>query len=139
MRLTIPKELYERMIAHCVADLPNEACGFLAGREDTVEEIFLLTNAAASPVYYRPDDKEMLAAMNHIDDTGMSLVGIFHSHVASPARPSSTDIRDAHYPDTVYLIVTLMSEAPDAKGYLIHKKDWKDETGEVEEVELVIS
>lgn len=139
MKLTIPKDIYEQMIAHCVADLPNEACGFLAGRDGSVDEIFVLINAAASPVYYRPDDKQMLAAMDRIDDSGKSLLVIFHSHVASPAIPSSTDIRESHYPGTVYLIVSLMDEAPQARGYLIHKQDWKDESGEIEEVELVIS
>ena len=81
----------------------------------------------------------MLAAMNQIDDSRKSLLAIFHSHVASPPVPSSTDIREAHYPDTVYLIVSLMDETPTARGYLIHKEDWKDETGVIEEVELVIS
>lgn len=139
MRLTIPKGIYDQMTAHCEADLPNEACGFLAGRGEAVDEIFVLTNAAASPVYYRPDDKQMLAAMNRIDESGKSLLAIFHSHVASPPSPSSTDIREAHYPETVYLIVSLMDEAPTARGFLIHKQDWKDDSGEIEEVELVIS
>lgn len=139
MKLTIPKDIYARMIAHCAAGLPNEACGFLAGRDGSVDEIFVLTNAAASPVYYRPDDKQMLAAMNQIDDSGRSLLAIFHSHVASPPAPSSTDIREAHYPGTVYLILSLMDEPPTARGYLIHKQDWKDESGVIEEVELVIS
>ncbi len=139
MRLVIPSHIYQQMVGYCVEELPNEACGFLGGKDEHVGEIYLLTNAAASPVYYRPDDKEMLAAMNDIDETGSTLVGIFHSHVASPPRPSSTDVREAHYPDAVYVIVSLMGQVPETRGYLIHKQDWKDETGEVEEVELVIS
>jgi len=81
----------------------------------------------------------MIAAVNDIDNLDKELVGIFHSHVASAPVPSPTDRREAHYPDAVYLIVSLMdTDAPLTKGYLIKKADWRDETGEVEEVELVI-
>ena len=67
-------------------------------------------------------------------------MAIFHSHVASPPNPSPTDRREAHYPDAVYLIVSLMDmDNPLTKGWLIKKKDWRDENGEVIEVDLVIS
>ena len=128
------------MIDHCRAGLPNEACGFLGGRDGTAERIYKLTNAARSPVYYRPADKEMIAAMNDIDEKGTELVAIFHSHVASPAYPSPTDIREAHYPDSVYVIVSMANQyEPDARGYLIQKEDWRDENGRVEEIELMLS
>ncbi|MBW3590080.1 MAG: M67 family metallopeptidase [Actinobacteria bacterium] len=140
MKLTIPKNIYEQMIDHCRAGLPNEACGFLAGRAGAVERFIPLENAAASPVYYRPDDKQMIAAMREIDDGDLELSAIFHSHVASAPRPSVTDIREAHYPDSVYLIVSLVDLSnPEARGWLIQKEDWRDESGQVEEVELVLS
>lgn len=128
------------MIDHCIRGLPNEACGFLGGRHGVAGKIYPLTNAAASPVYYRPADKEMLAAMTDIDDQGLELVCIFHSHVASAAYPSTTDIREAHYPDAAYLIVSLIEMSdPVSRAYMIRKKDWRDTTGDVEEIELVIS
>ncbi len=140
MKLTIPRDIYDQMVDHCKAGLPNEACGFLGGRSGVVERFIPLDNAAASPVYYRPNDKQMIAAMRKIDDGGLELSAIFHSHVASPPRPSVTDIREAHYPDSVYLIVSLIDQSePEAQGWLIRKKDWRDETGKVEEVELVLS
>ncbi len=140
MKLTIPRDIYDKLIDHCRAGLPNEACGFLAGRSGVVETFIPLDNAAASPVYYRPNDKQMIAAMRDIDDAGLELSAIFHSHVASPPRPSVTDIREAHYPDSVYLIVSLIDLSnPESQGWLIRKNDWRDETGEVEEVELVLS
>jgi [CysO sulfur-carrier protein]-S-L-cysteine hydrolase len=127
------------MVEHCKSGYPNEACGFLGGADRVVEKLYPLPNAAASPVYYRPGDKEMIAAINDIDNQDKELVGIFHSHVASAPYPSPTDRREAHYPDSVYLIVSLLDmDAPLTRGYLIRKADWRDESGEVEEVELVI-
>jgi proteasome lid subunit RPN8/RPN11 len=139
VKLRIPQDIYEGMIEHCKKGYPNEACGFLGGSDGVAEKLYPLPNAAASPVYYRPGDKEMIAAVNDIDNQDKELVGIFHSHVASAPYPSPTDRREAHYPDAVYVIVSLKEmDAPVTKGYLIHKADWRDEAGEVEEVELVI-
>lgn len=140
MKLEIPKNLYAQMIDHCIRELPNEACGFLGGRDGVAERIYLLTNAAASPVYYRPADNQMLKAITDIDEQGMQLVCIFHSHVASAPYPSATDIREAHYPDAAYLIVSLVDQSnPLAKAYMIRKHDWRDAIGDVEEIDLVIS
>ena len=140
MKLTIPQDIYDGMIAHCRKDYPNEACGFLGGADGEAKVLYPLPNAAASPIYYRPGDKEMIAAINDIDERDMELVSIFHSHVASAPHPSPTDRREAHYPDAVYVIVSLMDmDNPLAKGWLIKKADWRDESGEVIEVDLVIS
>ena len=138
-RLVIPSEVYDGMVQHCIEGMPNEACGFLGGRDGFAGRLYRMTNAAASPVFYRPDDREMLAALKDMDDSGLDVASIFHSHVATPAYPSPTDIREAHYPDAVYVIVSLADrEKPYAAGFLIHKQDWRDATGEVEEVELVV-
>lgn len=140
MKLTIPKQIYDEMIQHCKEGFPNEACGFLGGPQGLVERHYPLPNAAASPVYYRPGDKEMIAAINDIDDHDQELVAIYHSHVASAPVPSPTDVREAHYPDSVYLIVSLTDmDSPLTKGYMIKKADWRDEAGDVIEVDLVIS
>jgi proteasome lid subunit RPN8/RPN11 len=139
-RLEIPGDIYEAMVGHCRAGLPNEACGFLGGNDGKATKFYPLTNEAASPVFYRPAGKEMLEAMNDMDSVGAGLAAIFHSHVASPAYPSPTDVREAHYPDAAYLIVSFEDEdRPSAKAYSIRKADWRDDSGEIVEVELVIS
>jgi len=140
-RFAIPKDLYDAMVEWCLGGRPNEACGFLGGTvgEDAkATKLYPLTNAAASPVFYRPDDREMLAALRDIDAAGIEVASIYHSHVATRAYPSPTDIREAHYPDAVYVIVSFENTEPYARGYRIHKQDWRDATGEVEEVELVV-
>lgn len=141
--LRIPRDVYDGMVAYCLEGMPNEACGFIGGRiggDDRVgSKLYPMTNAAASPVFYRPDDREMLAALKDMDEAGLDVVSIFHSHVATRAYPSPTDIREAHYPDAVFVIVSFEDRAsPYAKGYLIHKSDWRDVTGDVEEVDLVV-
>lgn len=141
--LVIPRDVYDAMVAHCIEGMPNEACGFIGGKADGTQRaatrLYPMTNAAASPVFYRPDDREMLAALKDMDERDLDVASIFHSHVATRAYPSPTDIREAHYPDAVFVIVSFEErDNPQAKGYLIHKQDWRDATGEVEEVQLVI-
>lgn len=138
-KLVIPTDIYQGIVDFCLEGMPNEACGFLGGRDGVVERLYCLTNAAASPVFYKPDDREMLAALNDMDDRGLEVASIFHSHVATRAYPSPTDIREAHYPEAVFLIVSFEDrDNPYAKGFLIHKQDWRDPTGDVQEVDVVV-
>lgn len=140
MTLRIPKTIFDQMVDHCRSGLPNEACGFLGGRDGAATDIYPLTNAAASPVFYKPVDKEMIAALGDIESKGLELISIFHSHVASAPSPSVTDIREAHYPDAVYIIVSFSDlDFPETRGYLIRKQDWRDDAGDVVDVDLVVS
>jgi len=95
------------MLAHALAELPNEACGLLAGPGETVERFFPMANADHSPFTYRLDPREQLKVFNHIDDAGWVLHAIFHSHTHTEAYPSPTDRRQAFYPDSVYVLVSL--------------------------------
>lgn len=139
MSLTIPRSIYDEMVRHCLEGMPNEACGFLGGKAGEATALYPLANAALSPIYYRPDGKQMLAAFNDMDEQGLELVAIYHSHVASPPYPSVTDVREAHHP-VVYVIVSLSDQSfPECRAFDIVKADWRDETGEISEVGLVIS
>ena len=71
-----------------MAGLPNEACGLLAGRGGRVERFFPMRNADASRYTYRLDPKEQLRVFNHIEEQGLELTGIFHSHTHTEAYPS---------------------------------------------------
>jgi len=139
MNLTIPKPIYDEMVRHCIDEMPNEACGFLGGKVGEASALYPLANAALSPVYYRPEGKQMLAAFNDMEEQGLELVAIFHSHVASPAYPSVTDVREAHYP-VAYVIVSLSDEnSPVCRAFEVIKSDWRDEAGEILEVDVVLS
>lgn len=105
--IVIKKDLTAILIRHCQKEFPNEACGILAGNGDNVTVIYEMKNADSSPESYLMDAREQLKVMKEIRNTGLEMVGIYHSHVASPAHPSSTDLEMAFYPDASYVIVTL--------------------------------
>lgn len=91
--------------AHLTAGLPNEACGLLAGAGQ-VEKIYCITNAHPTPSHYEMEPTELHAAILEMEEKRWDLLGIFHSHPNGPAIPSPTDVAQAYYPDSAYLIFT---------------------------------
>jgi proteasome lid subunit RPN8/RPN11 len=118
--VVIPAALRDEVIAHAREGLPNEACGILAGRDGRAEQFFPAESDAPSPFYYRIEARDQIRIMNAIDDAGLDLVGIYHSHTSSPAYPSRTDAEQAFWPDAVYVIVSLGGATADMRGYRIH-------------------
>ena len=130
--LRLPRAFADEIVAQARAEYPNESCGLVAGKAGTAVRIFHMTNAERSPVIYRMDPKEQLRVFNEMDDEGLELVGIWHSHTRSPAYPSATDVSLAYYPEAVYLIVSLANaEQPDLRGFRIRE-------GKISEVSLEI-
>jgi proteasome lid subunit RPN8/RPN11 len=102
--LTLTAEQWAQMCAHLTAQLPNEACGLLAGRAGRIDKVYLITNAQASPVRYEMEPGELIEAILEMERADWELLGIFHSHPAGPPTPSPTDVAQAYYPDSAYLI-----------------------------------
>jgi proteasome lid subunit RPN8/RPN11 len=117
--VVIPAAVRDEIIAHARAGLPNEACGILAGRDGRVERFFAAEPDEPSPYYYRISSRDQLRIVNEIDEAGLELVGIYHSHVSSPAFPSRTDAEQAFWPEAVYVIVSLAGGGAEVKGYRI--------------------
>ena len=118
--IIIKKEVRDRMIAHSKSELPNEACGILAGRGQEVQKIYEMENADKSPATFFMDAKEQLKVVKEIRGLGLEMVGIYHSHVASQAYPSAHDIELAFYPEASYLIVSLKDRAnPEVRSFKI--------------------
>jgi proteasome lid subunit RPN8/RPN11 len=117
--VVIPAAVRDEIIAHARAGLPNEACGILAGRDGRVERFFAAVPDEPSPYYYRIAGPDQIRIMNEIDDAGLDLVGIYHSHVSSPAYPSRTDAEQAFWPDAVYVIVSLAGGGAELRGFRI--------------------
>ena len=133
MSLRLPRDFADAIIDQARAEHPNEACGLLAGTNSSATKLFQTTNAERSPVIYRIDPKEQFRVFKAIEDEGLELVGIYHSHTRSPAYPSATDVAQAYYPEAVYLIISLAeAERPDLRGFRIVE-------GKVTEVPLEIS
>lgn len=129
--MVIPRSIVGAIAAQARDELPNEACGLLAGQDGRVVKRYPIRNADESPVHYRMEPKEQLQAMLEIDDQGWNLAAIYHSHTHTRAYPSATDIRLAAYPDALYLILSLATAEPDLRGFRIVD-------GDVTEVELRI-
>src|SRR5438552_3377378 len=131
--IEIPKDIRDQMIDHAMSELPDEACGLLAGPSGSVERFFPMTNADHSPMTYRLDPGEQIRVFNEIDDKGWQLAGIFHSHTHTEAYPSPTDRAQAFYPEAYYVLASLAEhDAPDLRTFKIND-------GEVQEVVVSIS
>ncbi|MBA3690944.1 MAG: M67 family metallopeptidase [Actinobacteria bacterium] len=98
---------FKEIVEHGLREFPNECCGVIAGRDGTPVKVYPMKNADASPVTYRLDGREQLQVFDAIDDEGLDLWAIYHSHTHSEAYPSDTDIRLAFYPDARYLLLSL--------------------------------
>ena len=97
--------MLDEIVAQARAEAPNECCGLVATRDGEAVELFKTRNAAASPLRYEIDSKDLLHAYTAIDDAGLDVGIIYHSHTRSAPKPSQTDINLARFPDAVYLIV----------------------------------
>jgi len=106
--LTIPRGLLDKIIAHARADHPDEACGVIAGPagSNRPERFIAMTNAERSPTFYRIDSMEQLRVWREMDDRDEEPVVIYHSHTATQAYPSRTDISYASEPGAHYLLVS---------------------------------
>ena len=118
--LELKKSQAEALIEQARGEAPNECCGLLAGRDGRVERVYPGTNIDHSPYTYLMDPKEQLAAFKEMEDAGLDLVGIYHSHTHTPAYPSRTDVAKAFYPDTLYVIVSLARpNEPDIRAFRV--------------------
>ncbi|MGZ9166599.1 MAG: Mov34/MPN/PAD-1 family protein [Anaerolineales bacterium] len=96
-QLVIQPAHWQEMLQHVEQNAPLEACGLLAGKNNSVKKVLLVRNQAQSPVRFVMDPYEQLDAFEWIDSHALDLVGIFHSHPAGPETASVTDIAEAAY------------------------------------------
>ncbi len=119
--LRLPRDLHLQMVAHCIAGLPEEACGLLAGDpvSGAVERLYPTRNAAASARVYAVDSRDLLRADRDADRHGTQLIGVFHSHTHTDAYPSPTDVDQAPDPAWHYVVVSLRDTHPVVRSYRI--------------------
>lgn len=129
--LRVAASVLEEMVAVARAGLPNEACGLAAGCDGVVTRAYPLTNTAASPERYEVDPYEQLKAYESMAEEGLDAMVVFHSHPATPARPSVTDIAEAFDAEAAYVIVSLASHEPSVRAFRI-------EDGVVGELEIQV-
>ncbi len=119
--LQIPNFLLDQVIAHCRGELPEEACGVLLGPAggDLVDEIVLAENLAHSATAYTLDPLVYLRSELAAEARGAALLGVFHSHPTSEARPSALDIAQAPEPAWHYLLIGLHGPDPEVRSWRI--------------------
>ena len=120
--MRIPRELYEEMIEHARAEAPNECVGLIASRNGDAVKLYRAANAAASPLRFEIDGAEQIRYHNDIEESGLELGAIYHSHTRSDPVPSQTDINLAFYPDSLYVIVGLAGAEPDVRAWEIRDR-----------------
>jgi proteasome lid subunit RPN8/RPN11 len=109
--MKLPKDFVEEMVAHAVQDAPNECCGIIAGKGGRATKLFRTRNSEASPYRYNVDPKDLLKIFHECEDNDWAFLAIYHSHTASEAYPSPTDVRLAFWPEAAYLLISLADPA----------------------------
>lgn len=118
-KLYIPEVLYRRMINQCLEERPLEACGLLGGASGHVTLACATDNAERSPILYRVDERQLIAAHREIQAAKQEIIGIYHSHVKTDPVPSLTDIEQATFPEAFYVIVSLAHRRPVVRAWQI--------------------
>lgn len=131
--MEIAPELLRQLLAHAREEAPNECCGVLAVEPDGGRAVAVhpAVNQAASPLRFEIDGREVMRLIEEIEDAGLELGAIYHSHTRTAPYPSQTDVNfAASWPGVEWVIVGLADPAgPEVRSYLI-------EEGRVREVAL---
>lgn len=115
--IEIPQAILDAIIQQACDELPDEACGLLAGVDNVVKKRFPLENADHSPEHFSFDPREQFRVLREARAEGLRILANYHSHPSTPARPSDEDIRLAYDPDILYLIASLAGEQPVVKAF----------------------
>ena len=136
--LRLDRATYDAIVAHARRDHPDEACGVVAGPagSDTPTRFVPMVNAAGSPTFYEFDSTELLQLYREMDDRDEEPVVIYHSHTATEAYPSRTDINLAQEPGAHYVLVSTR-ECGNKEGP-VEFRSYRILDGEVTEEEVAV-
>lgn len=105
--MNIPQNVIEELIEQARKDAPNETCGYLLGKNGDVTENYWMENIDHSPEHFSFAPKDQFAALRYARSKGLRILANWHSHPASPSRPSQEDLRLANDPTIRYAILSL--------------------------------
>jgi proteasome lid subunit RPN8/RPN11 len=136
--LTIDQATRDAIIAHARRDHPDEACGVVAGAigSDLPTRFIPMLNAAMSPTFYEFDSADLLKLYREMDDKDEEPVIVYHSHTATEAYPSRTDINLAGEPAAHYVLVSTRDGAHESG--LVDFRSYRIVDGEVTEEEVSV-
>ena len=128
--MNISKEIIDQLIAQARQDAPNETCGYLLGISidgvETVTENYWMENIDHSPEHFSFAPKDQFAARRYARSKGLRILANWHSHPASPSRPSQEDLRLANDPTIRYAILSLLDGDPKINSFKIIKGEVVD-------------
>lgn len=107
--IIIPEDILRKIKRQAEEESPNEACGYLAGEDNTVKEIYPMTNLDKSSEHFSFDPSEQFKVLKEARKKNLGLIAVYHSHPSSPACLSEEDLRLANDPGVVYLIHSLLT------------------------------
>jgi proteasome lid subunit RPN8/RPN11 len=119
--MIIAQNIIEQIIAHARRVAPIEACGYLAGLDNRITAIYEMKNIDGREDHFSFEPQEQFAAHKKARQAGLRIIGIYHSHPVTPARPSVEDIKLAYDPASLYVIVSLADASPVVKGFWIQQ------------------
>ena len=118
--MNIPQNIIDALIAQAQKDAPEESCGYLLGTADgTVTENYWMENIDHSSEHFSFAPKDQFAALRYSRDKGLKFLANWHSHPASPSRPSQEDLRLANDPSIRYAILSLLDGKPTLNSFKI--------------------
>ena len=117
--MKIPQTIIEELIAQARKDAPEESCGYLLGIGDEVTENYWMENTDHSSEHFSFAPKDQFAALRYAREKGLKILANWHSHPASPSRPSQEDLRLANDPTIRYAILSLLDGEPKLNSFKI--------------------
>ena len=122
--MDVAPEHLEEMIAHAREEAPNECCGLVAGRDGRTERVYRMANAARSPLRFEVNPIEVMRTLEQIDEAGLEVSALYHSHTRTAPYPSQTDVTFAEaWPGTPWIIVGLANGEAEVRTYRIDGAD----------------
>jgi proteasome lid subunit RPN8/RPN11 len=127
--------MVDEMVAHAREEAPNECCGIVAASEGRAVAVHRVANAARSPFRYVMEPMEQFRVQDEIEEAGLDLGAIYHSHTRSDPVPSQTDINLANplFGDPLYVIVGVKAAEPDVRAFRIVDGQVSEATLEIED------
>lgn len=105
--MKIRQHVLDRIVAHAVADLPNECCGLLIGNAEIVEDAARARNMKRSRTRFQVEPADHFAAIRRARAAGLDVIGAYHSHPNGPSGPSETDRARLTDPAMFHVIISL--------------------------------
>ena len=117
--MIIPQSIIDQLIDQAQQDAPNESCGYLLGSDGVVTENYWMENIDHSPEHFSFAPRDQFAALRYARQKGLKILANWHSHPASPSRPSQEDLRLANDPTIRYAILSLLDGKPSLNSFKI--------------------